>query len=121
MSAPAPGPQDKNASAAQGDAPRDDTHKDKISAPREGHVSAPRGEGVWRDPNELPIGELTKAMAQYSYDGQIDDPTGGDAGSEQAFGDELRFAKWYTGPDPDADTEEGRKLRPRPEGQSGPG
>lgn len=91
-------------------------------APRADNVSAPRDDsGVWRDPQRLPLSELDRALAQYSSDGQIDDPTGGDAGSEQEFGNELRFAKWPTKPDPDPDTEEGRRLRPSPEGRSGPG
>jgi hypothetical protein len=112
---------DQDASAPRKDdagAPR----KEDAAAPRTDHVSAPRDEsGIWRDPNRLPLGELDRALAQYSYDGHIDDPTGGDAGSEQEFGDMLRYGKWPTGPDPDPDTEEGRRLRPSFEGQSGPG
>ncbi|MGC9669170.1 hypothetical protein ACNTMW_21760 [Planosporangium sp. 12N6] len=93
-----------------------------MSAPREDNVSAPRDEsGVWRDDQRLPLSELHKAMAQYSFDGQIDDPTGGDAGSEQEFGDEERLAEWKASRDPDPDTEAGRRLRPSPEGHSGPG
>jgi hypothetical protein len=109
-------------SAPREDAPRDTPREDNEPGPRADNVSAPRDEsGIWRDPERLPLGELDRALAQYSYDGHIDDPTGGDAGSEEEFGDMLRFAKWYTGPDPDPDTEEGRRLRPSPEGQSGPG
>jgi hypothetical protein len=86
-------------------------------------MSTPRGkgDGVWRDPERLPISELYKALAQYSYDGQIDDPTGGDAHAEEHFGDEERFVTWHVDRDPDPDTEEGRRLRPSFEGHSGPG
>ena len=78
--------------------------------------------GQWRDERELPLAELTEAMAVYSTDGQLDDPTGGDAGAEEAFGDEpfVRKADGSAG-DPDPDSEEGRALRPSPEGRSGPG
>jgi hypothetical protein len=79
------------------------------------------GDGVWRDPERLPLSELHKAVAQYSFDGQVDDPTGGDAHAELHFGDEERLAQWKAERDPDPDTEEGRRLRPSFEGHSGPG
>ncbi|NJC71752.1 hypothetical protein HC031_18795 [Planosporangium thailandense] len=92
-----------------------------MSAPREDNVSAPRDQsGVWRDDERLPLSELGKALAQYSFDGQIDDPTGGDASSEQEFGDEERFVELNTKRDPDPDTEAGRRARPSFEGKSGP-
>ena len=78
-----------------------------------------RDEGQWRDPERLPLSELDRAMATYSFDGQVDDVTGGDAGAEEEFGDEPLPP--VTGPpDPDPDTEEGRALRPSPEGRQGP-
>jgi hypothetical protein len=79
-----------------------------------------KGDGVWRDPARLPLSELDRALATYSSDGQVDDPTGGDAGAEQEFGDEERLSLVEEGPDPDPDTEEGRRLRPSFEGHSGP-
>jgi hypothetical protein len=80
-------------------------------------------DGAWRDERRIPLAELDRAMATYSADGQVDDPTGGDAGAEEAFGEELAEgpsggdAEWG---DPDPDSEEGRRLRPSPEGHSGP-
>jgi hypothetical protein len=79
----------------------------------------------WRDERELPLAELTEAMAVYSTEGQMDDPTGGDAGAEEAFGDDpfVREAEEYAAEhegDPDPDSEVGRALRPSPEGRSGP-
>ena len=80
----------------------------------------------WRDEQELPLAELTEAMAVYSTDGQQDDVTGNDAGAEEAFGDQPvveRDGERDGGKrdgDPDPDSEEGRALRPSPEGRSGP-
>jgi hypothetical protein len=81
----------------------------------------------WRDEKRLPLSELNQAMASYSADGQVDDATGGDAGAEQAGLDraaEDRAARARAeagGGDPDPDSEEGRRLRPSPEGGlSGP-
>jgi hypothetical protein len=64
-------------------------------------------------------------MAVYSTEGQQDDPTGGDAGAEEEFGDEPFVLKagerdGERDGDPDPDSEEGRALRPSPEGRSGP-
>jgi hypothetical protein len=61
----------------------------------------------WRDPDKLPLTELDRAMATYSFDGQVDDLTGGDAGAEDEFGD-------------DPDVIEGRPMRPGPDGRQGP-
>jgi hypothetical protein len=72
-----------------------------MNAPREGD------DGVWRDEERLPLSELDQALATYSTDGQLDDPTGGDAGAEEEFGDEERL-------------EPGRLGRPSFEGHSGP-
>jgi hypothetical protein len=63
-----------------------------------------QGDGVWRDESRLPTEELTAAMATYSFDGQVDDETGNDAGSEEEFG----HGHGVTG-------------RPSPEGRHGPG
>jgi hypothetical protein len=86
-------------------------------------MTAPReeGDGVWRDPERLPLSELDRALATYSNDGQLDDTTGGDAGAEAAFGqDPLADAPPGTRDPDDPDTEEGRRLRPSFEGRSGP-
>jgi hypothetical protein len=75
----------------------------------------------WRDERELPLAELTEAMAVYSSDGEQDDVTGNDAGAEEAFGDQPFVERAEKGEgDPDPDSEEGRALRPSPEGRSGP-
>jgi hypothetical protein len=72
--------------------------------------------GNWRDERELPITELTEAMATYSADGQADDLTGNDAGAAaEADGPDA------PGDDPDRvsedpDSEEGRRWRPSPDG-----
>lgn len=65
---------------------------------------------TWRDPEHIPLDDLTDAMAVFSNDGQLDDATGNDAGAEQAFGHEAGAR----GP-----TSEERR-RPSPEGRSGP-
>jgi hypothetical protein len=87
-------------------------------------MTAPReeGDGVWRDPERLPLAELDQALAQYSTEGQMDDLTGGDAGAEAEFGHEpvVNAASASAAGDPDPDTEEGRRLRPSFEGRSGP-
>lgn len=64
-------------------------------------------DGVWRDPEQLSLGELSNALAVYSADGQVDDVTGGEAGAEAEFGH---------GPRPRTEERE----RPSPEGRSGP-
>jgi hypothetical protein len=80
-----------------------------------------RDDGQWRDPERLPLSELDRALATYSFDGQVDDPTGGDAGAEEAFGDDpIPFSGDAEAGDPDPDTVEGRALRPSPEGRQGP-
>jgi hypothetical protein len=78
-------------------------------------------DGVWRDEERLPLAELSRAVATSSSDGQFDDATGGDAGSEAAFGERpfVEDAETDAG-DPDPDTEEGRRLRPSPLGRIGP-
>ena len=70
-------------------------------------TTAQDDEGAWRDEDELPLDELTAAMATYSADGQVDDLTGGDAGEEEEFG----AAPSGDRPSPDG---------PAPGGRSGP-
>lgn len=65
---------------------------------------------AWRDPEHLPLDDLTDAMAVYSNDGQLDDATGNDAGAELAFGSEARTRV----------PESEERRRPSPEGRSGP-
>jgi hypothetical protein len=61
----------------------------------------------WRDENKLPLRELKRAMATNSDEGQVDDVTGGDAGSAAVLGT-----------DPDS-TDQHRELRPSPDGPAG--
>jgi hypothetical protein len=83
-------------------------------------MSAPReDDGVWRDDERLPLSELDKALATYSFDGQVDDATGGDAHAEEHFPNEAQLPPDLDR-DPDPDTEEGRRLRPSFEGRHGP-
>jgi hypothetical protein len=77
----------------------------------------------WRDDKRLPLSELTQAMASYSADGQVDEPTGGDAGAQAAFGQAGpagRGGATQPAGDPDPDSEEGRRQRPSPDGRIGP-
>jgi hypothetical protein len=67
------------------------------------------GEETWRDPQHLPLDDLTDAMGVYSMDGQADDATANDAGAEAAFGH---------GPQTPEAVEEG--ARPSPDGRIGP-
>jgi len=84
---------------------------------RPGLTQAPAGswvgmsqDDVWRDPERLPLDDLADAMAVYSTDGQLDDVTGNEAGTEEAFGNDARV-----------DVPEPEELRrPSPEGRSGP-
>lgn len=66
------------------------------------------GDG-WRDEERTPLPDLTEAMGTYSRDGQVDDPTGGEASEERAFGNRER----RTGEPPGQD-------RPSPDGYTGP-
>jgi hypothetical protein len=72
----------------------------------------------WRDEKKLPIAELQQAMATYSADGQVDDASGGNVGAEEAI--EQVEHEVPTDHDPDPDTEEGRRVRPTPDGPTGP-
>jgi hypothetical protein len=78
--------------------------------------------GTWRDEERLPLADLDRAMATYSADGQVDDATGGEAGPTEEFGEEFveGVPAEPEGRDPDPDTEEGRRLRPSPDGHTGP-
>ena len=67
-------------------------------------------DGVWRDEEKLPVDQLSRAMATYSHDGQVDDTTGNDAGAELEFGDQST-ARRAGRPSPDG---------PAPDGRSGP-
>jgi hypothetical protein len=78
-------------------------------------------DGVWRDDKKLSLAALYDAMGVYAFDGQVDDVTGGDAGAESEFGDELRAEPDPEMPgDPDPCSERGRRLRPSPDGHIGP-
>ena len=72
-------------------------------------------DGVWRDPEKLPMSELSNAMASWDLDGQ-GDPTDNDAGAEQAFGHGARVPD---DGDPD-ETDPDRESRPSTTGRSGP-
>ncbi|NUT19621.1 MAG: hypothetical protein HOV77_10570 [Hamadaea sp.] len=76
---------------------------------------------LWRDPESLPLSELDRALATYSSDGQADDVTGGDAGAEEEFGETPWALQDHEKGDPDPDSVEGMRLRPSPEGRTGPG
>ena len=68
-------------------------------------------EGRWRDEQELPLADLTRAMATYSADGQVDDETGGDAGAEAARDEAAQDATVRGGE---------RPRRPSPDPPAGP-
>jgi hypothetical protein len=75
----------------------------------------------WRDEKRLPLSELNQAMATYSADGQVDDASGGEAGSQEVLDRPSRVVPGAVpGGDPDPDSEEGRRQRPTPDGHPGP-
>lgn len=74
--------------------------------------------GVWRDESRLPLTELERAMSASAQDGQVDDVTGNDAGSESAFGHGAE-APDPDRLDPDA-TDPERAYRPSTTGRTGP-
>jgi hypothetical protein len=81
-------------------------------------------EGVWRDEEKLPLSELTQAMATYSQEGQADDLSGSDAGTDAGFGEggSTERAGHDGAPgDPDATSAAGRGLRPSPDGTAADG
>jgi hypothetical protein len=73
-------------------------------------------DGVWRDEERLPVSELSRAMASSDTDGQHDDVTGNDAGSELAFGHDVQAE---TGTDAEVD-DPYRNVRPSTTGRTGP-
>jgi hypothetical protein len=83
---------------------------------------ATEDDGVWRDESRTPLADLSRAMATYSADGQVDDPTGGEVGPELEFGDgsAIGAGESLPGDDTDPTSEEGRRQRPSPEGRTGP-
>ncbi len=75
----------------------------------------------WGDEKGLPLSELNQAMATYSADGQVDDASGEDAGIQEALDHPDRGRPdAAAGGDPDPVSEEGRRLRPTPDGHPGP-
>lgn len=79
-----------------------------------------REEGYWRDPTNVPLTDLDRALGSYAADGQTDDLIGGDAGAEAEFGGRPWPGPTVPGEEPDPDSEEGRRQRPSPEGRTGP-
>jgi len=59
-------------------------------------MTHPTDDGVWRDEEKLPVGELGKAMASWDTDGQ-NDPADNDAGQEPAT-EERPSTTPHTGP-----------------------
>lgn len=74
---------------------------------------------LWRDDKRLPLAKLNEAMATYSADGQVDDASGGEAGTQAALDEAQRERRPAMG-DPDPDSAEGRRERPTPDGRPGP-
>jgi hypothetical protein len=72
----------------------------------------------WRDEKKVPLSELNRAMGTYSADGQVDDASGGDVGVDETI--ERIDAEVPVDRDPDPDTEQGRRVRPTPDGHPGP-
>jgi hypothetical protein len=71
-------------------------------------------DALWRDERELPITDLDRAMATYSFDGQVDDSTGGDASAVDPAPPE------HEDTDPDPTSVAGRRVHPTPDGRTGP-
>jgi hypothetical protein len=76
-------------------------------------------DGAWRDERELPLSELSQAVATSPGDGQVDDPSGNDAGIEQGLAENARDEA-EAGSDPDPTSAEGRALRTDFAGPTGP-
>ncbi len=75
----------------------------------------------WRDEKKVPLSELDQAMAVYSADGQVDDASGGDVGDERAIEQvDREVSDLPPDRDPDPTSAEGRRIRPTPDGHSGP-
>lgn len=73
--------------------------------------------GVWRDEHRLPLAELMRAVATSATDGQADDPSGNDAGIQEAL-DHAEAEPDDCDPDPDSCA--GRRLRFDFTGPTGP-
>ena len=77
-------------------------------------------EGMWRDESRLPLAELHRAIATSGTEGQFDDPTGHEAGPAEEFGGQQWPGPAGTDGDPEPGSVADRRLRPSPEGRSGP-
>ncbi|MDG6103574.1 hypothetical protein Daura_35225 [Dactylosporangium aurantiacum] len=77
-------------------------------------------DGVWRDERQLPLEELTAAVATSATDGQGDDLAGNDAGIEQALTEEAGERPDGADGDPDPTSSAGRALRTDYVGRTGP-
>ncbi|AGZ44530.1 hypothetical protein [Actinoplanes friuliensis] len=67
-------------------------------------------DGVWRDEDKLSVADLSEAMATWDNDGQ-GDPTGNDAGEEQAFGHDAHVTTERGNTDPDREARPGTTGR----------
>lgn len=86
-------------------------------------------ERVWRDEERLPLSELERALAAPASDGEVDDVTGNEAGSESAFGHgaepDDRGRDGDGRPDGrdrarETTTDDQRRFRPSTTGRTGP-
>lgn len=77
-------------------------------------------DGVWRDERRLPLHDLEQAMAAPAGDGQSDDLTGNDAGTESAFGHGPEATEQVKDPTQVDLTDEQRRNRPSTTGRTGP-
>ena len=77
-------------------------------------------DGAWRDERQLPLEDLTAAVATSATDGQADDPAGNDAGIEQAITEEPAEPREGRDGDPDPTSSAGRSLRTDYTGRTGP-
>ncbi|GAB3180718.1 hypothetical protein FHX75_111990 [Micromonospora palomenae] len=77
---------------------------------------------VWRDEQKTPLGELDRAIARSTIDGQADDVTGNDAGGEAAFGHGPEAVDRGAGPQAERRemTDSERAYRPSTTGRTGP-
>jgi hypothetical protein len=75
---------------------------------------------VWRDEDRLPLQDLDRAVARSAGDGQGDDVTGNDAGSEAEFGHGPEAAEARTASGSHEPTDSQRAHRPSTTGRTGP-
>lgn len=66
-------------------------------------------EGMWRDETRVPLSDLDRAMATSGTEGQFDDRTGHEAGPGEEFDERS-----------EPGSEQEPRVRPSPEGPSGP-